>query len=133
MSLLWLPCKVGAPSTNTLKISDYEYMFILRMFIVWTLGSCNRFGCQHDFHFKFLYLFEYWGKKKRKTCNTHGLSLQPGNCFWVHVVATCMPNTLTSWFEVLLSNVYSMPVTLGPCAIVLASVAPHVGPGKWPL
>ena len=33
----------------------------LRMFTMWTWRPPNNFGCQHNFHFKLLYLFQYWG------------------------------------------------------------------------
>ena len=46
-----------------LKILHNKDMLALRMFIVWTLGSPDDFGCQHIFHFNILHLFQIWGKK----------------------------------------------------------------------
>lgn len=67
------------------------------MFTMWTSRPppTHNFGCQHDFHFENLHLYQCWERG--------GGDYKTLGYFWgVHNTATCMPNTITSWCKVLL-------------------------------
>ena len=76
-------------------------MLILRMFIM-----CEHWaplivlGADMIFTLTICIYSNVGAQKEGKACNTRGffsfLFFPTWNFFWVHMVATCMPNTLTS-------------------------------------
>lgn len=93
------------PKTNILEIFINKYILIMKMFVMWTLGSPNVFNWQHNFHFKnFLFVLTLgkgWGELAIHLVSIFLL----GNFFsWlIYMATTCMPNIFTSRFKVVLS------------------------------